>query len=194
MNKVLLGHSSRLVFPRAGDPHGPIAFQKGPNGLWQREGLQIPDSVRQISQILNEGWVDGEEQDILENWFSGTARPNTPSHIGLFTTTPADDGTGGVEVSGGSYAREAYTANATNWGSSTAGAPSTIQNLTILTFTTATANWGTVASWGYFDAVSAGNLLFFAVLDTAKAVNNGDTAEFAAGSMTGQLGDPGDTF
>lgn len=192
MSRVLLGPSSRLVFPNT--RKGPIAFDRGADGIWRREGIAVPDSVRLMQHILNEGWVNGEEQDILENWFAGTALPNTPSHIGLFTTTPADDATGGVEVTGGSYAREAYAKNGTNWGSSAAGAPSTIQNLTTLTFTTATANWGTVASWGYFTAITAGTLLFFAILDTAKAVNNGDTAEFAAGAMVGQLGDPGDTY
>lgn len=194
MNKVLLGQSSRLVFPRVGNPYGPVSFTKHENGMWRRDGLMIPDSVRSIGHIKDEGWVNAEEQDILENWFAGTALPNTPSHIGLFTTTPADDATGGVEASGGAYARQAYAKNGTNWGSSTAGAPSTIQNLVVVTFPQATANWGTIASWGYFTAVTAGLLLFFAVLDTAKAVNTDDTAEFAAGGLVGQLGDPGDTF
>ncbi len=140
------------------------------------------------------GWVDGEEQDILEYWFAGTALPNTPSHIGLFTTNPADDATGSVEVSGGAYARQAYAKNSTNWGSSVAGAPSTIQNLVAVTFPEATASWGTVKGWGYFTAVSAGTLLFFAALDTNKAVNTGDTAQFNAGDLVAKLGDPGDTF
>lgn len=194
MNKVLLGKSSRLVFPRQGDPRGPLVFERTPSGLWGREGIAIPDLARLTQIILDEGWVNGEEQDILENWFAGTALPNIPTHIGLFTTTPADDGTGGVEATGGSYARQAFAKNGTNWGSSVAGAPSTIQNLVVLTFPQATANWGTIASWGYFTAVTAGILLFFAVLDTAKAVNSGDTAEFAAGGLVAQLGDPGDVF
>lgn len=193
MSKTLeLGAANRLVFPHT--RKGPVAFDKGADGIWRREGIAVPDSVRLLQHIKNEGWTNGEEQDILENWFAGTARPNTPSHIGLFTTTPADDGSGGVEVSGGSYAREAYAANGTNWGSSVAGAPSTIQNLTVLTFTTATASWGTVTAWGYFTAITAGTLLFFASLTTSKLVDNGDTAEFAAGSMVAQLGDPGDTY
>lgn len=191
--RVNLGESARLVFPRQGHSEGPVVFTRS-NGIWRRNGIHVPDSARIAQSIMNEGWVNGEEQDILENWFAGTALPNTPSHIGLFTTTPADDGTGGVEVTGGSYAREAYAKNGTNWGSSTAGAPSTISNLVAVTFTTATANWGTVQSWGYFTAISAGTLLFFASLDTAKAVNNGDTAEFAIGALVAQLGDPGDTY
>ncbi len=142
------------------------------------------------------GWVDAEEQDILEYWFAGTALPNTPSHIGLFTTNPDDAGAGGTEVSttGTAYARQALAKNSTNWGSSTAGAPSTIQNLVAVTFSEATASWGTVKGWGYFDAASAGNLLFWAALDTNKTVDSGDTAQFAAGALVAQLGDPGDTY
>lgn len=194
MNKVQLGLADRLVFPRQGNPHGPVVFDRGEDGIWRREGIHVPDSVRLMQHIRDAGFVDGEEQDILEDWFAGTARPNAPSHIGLFTTSPNDAGAGGTEVSGGSYARQALARNGTNWGSSTAGAPSTIQNLVVVTFPTATANWGTIQSWGYFTAVSAGTLLFWAALDTAKAVNNGDTAEFAAGALVGQLGDPGDTY
>ncbi len=193
MKTVDLGASRRLVSPHSRHGH-PVAWQKDSDGIYRREGIHVPDSVRIMQQILNEGWVNAEEQDILEYWFAGTALPNTPSHIGLFTTNPADDGTGGVEVTGGSYAREAYARNGTNWGSSTAGAPSTISNLIAVTFTTATANWGTVTGWGYFTAVSAGTLLFFAALDTSKAVNSGDTAEFAIGDLTAQLGDPSDTY
>jgi len=140
------------------------------------------------------GFTNGEEQDVLEYWFSGTALPNSATHIGLFTTLPADDGTGGVEVSGGSYARQAYARNGTNWGSSTAGAPSTITTLVDINFPQASANWGTVVGWGYFTAVSAGTLLFFGALDTNKAINSGDTAKFTAGNITAKLGDPGDTY
>jgi hypothetical protein len=140
------------------------------------------------------GWVDLEEQDILEYWFAGTALPNSATHIGLFTTNPADDATGSVEVSGGAYAREAYTRNGTNWGSSAAGAPSSITSLVDVTFTEATASWGTVTGWGYFTASSGGTLLYFAALGTSKLIDNGDTAKFVAGSLLAELGDPGDSY
>ncbi len=200
-NRVLLGDSDRLVFPTLG-----VAFVKTKYGSWKREGNLIPDAVAHLrshgipnsakiaSLLQMSGWVNAEEQDILEYWFAGTALPNTPSHVGLFTVNPADDGTGATEVTGGSYAREAYAKNGTNWGSSAAGAPSTIQNLVAITFTQATASWGTVTGWGYFTAITAGTLLFFAALTTSKAVDNGDTAEFAIGSLVAQLGDPGDTY
>lgn len=194
MNTINLGQSSRLVHPRPAHAGGPVAWKRDDDGIWRREGVHVPDSVRIMHQILLAGFVDGEEQDILEDWFAGTARPNTPSHIGLFTVNPADDGTGGTEVTGGSYARQAFARNGTNWGSSAAGAPSTIQNLVAVTFPTATANWGTVTGWGYWTALTVGTLLFWAALGTSKAVNNGDTAEFAIGTLVAQLGDPGDTY
>lgn len=194
MSVVQLGPARKLVFPRSGHPRGPIVFQREGNELWRREGLLIPDSVRMLAQVKMEGWIDAEEADVLEQWFAGTALPRVPSHIALFITSPIDDGSGGVEATGGSYERDPLARNGTNWGSSAGGAPSTIQNLIVVTFVTASANWGTVTSWAYFDAVTVGNLLFFAVLDTAKAVNSGDTAEFAAGNMVGQLGDPGDSY
>ena len=194
MSVVELGPARKLVFPRIGDPRGPLVFEREGQGMWRREGLLIPDSARLIGHIKSEGWIDAEEVDVLEQWFAGTALPRVPSHIALFTTSPIDAGTGAVEVTGGSYARDAYARNGTNWGNTSAGAPSTIDNLVVVTFVTATANWGTVVSWAYFDAVTVGNLLFFAVLDTAKAVNNGDTAEFAVGNLVAQLGDPGDSY
>jgi hypothetical protein len=140
------------------------------------------------------GWVDGEEADILEYWFRGTALPNTPSHIALFTTVPADTGAGGVEATGGAYARQAYAKNSTNWGAATGTAPTQIANLVAVTFPEATASWGTIKGWGYYTAVTAGTLLFFAALDTNKAVNSGDTAQFGVGDLVAKLGDPGDTY
>ncbi len=44
---------------------------------------------------------------------------------------------------------------------STSSGPSTITNGGIVTFATPTANWGTVTSWGLYDASSSGNLLFW---------------------------------
>jgi len=140
------------------------------------------------------GWVDGEEQDILEYWFAGTALPNSATHIGLFTTQPSDDATGGVEATGGSYAREAFARNGTNWGSSAGGAPSSIESLLDLTFIEATGNWGTITGWGYWTASSGGTLLYFAALGTTKAIDTGDTAKFVAGSLKAELGDPGDSY
>lgn len=140
------------------------------------------------------GFTNAVELDLLEHFFQGAALADTPSHLALFTVAPGEDGTGGTEVSGGAYARVAVTANGTNWGSGSAGDPSTIENLLEISFAEATANWGTVVAAAYMDASSGGDVLFVFDLGTSKAVDNGDTAKFAAGSLVAKLGNPGDSY
>jgi hypothetical protein len=101
-------------------------------------------------------------------------------YIALYTATPNDTG-GGTEVTGGAYARASVTNNSTNWPAASAGAKS---NGTDITFPTATANWGTVVSFGIFDASTSGNLLFWGDVTPNKAINNGDTAKFATGQIS----------
>ena len=105
-----------------------------------------------------------------ENWLAyitgKTAMPSLPTaYVGLFVTPPTSDaGTGGTEVSGGSYARVS-TAGA-NWnapnassGNEPATIPANTSNSANITFPTATASWGTITGFGIFDALSGGNLL-----------------------------------
>lgn len=127
------------------------------------------------------GAVNAYENAILDHLF-GAAALSVPAdwHVGLFTTTPADDGTGGTEVSGGAYARVAVTRNATNFPAASGGA---MANGTVIQFATPTAAWGNVKSVGLWDAASAGNLRFFTVLTTAKDINIGDDVEFAVGDL-----------
>lgn len=121
------------------------------------------------------------ENAILDHVLGGGdyTRPGTV-YVALFTVAPSDAG-GGTEVTGGSYARAAVTNNATNWPAAAGGSKA---NGTAITFTTATANWGTCVAFGIFDASSGGNLLFWADLTTSKAINNGDTARFDSGQVT----------
>jgi hypothetical protein len=109
------------------------------------------------------------ENEVLDHILGeGTRDYTSPTlYIGLFTAV-ADGETGSVtEVSGGSYARAAVDFNAASGGSAT--------NNGDVTFTTATADWGTVTHVGIYDASTAGNLLIYATLDTSKTVSNGDT-------------------
>lgn len=96
-------------------------------------------------------------------------------YVGLFTVAPTPS-TSGTEVSGGSYARVAATFGAPALGVLSNSAP--------VAFPTATLNWGTVVAVGVFDALSGGNLLYFGALTTSKAVDNGDTASFAAAALS----------
>lgn len=107
------------------------------------------------------------------NWLAyitgKTAMPATPTaFIGLFTTAPTSNSgvTGAVEVSGGSYARQStsgatWNAPSNSVGSEPSVTPASTSNAVAITFPTATANWGTVTSFGIFDALSSGNLLFW---------------------------------
>lgn len=103
-------------------------------------------------------------------------------HVALFTVLPGEDGSGGTEVSGGSYARVA-TAPA-DWGDATLADPSAITNTNPISFPTATDAWGTVVAFGVYDASSGGNFLGGAELGASRAPLSGDTPVFAAGQLT----------
>jgi len=96
-------------------------------------------------------------------------------YVGLYTAAPSDSG-GGTEVSGGAYARQAITFSA--------AAAGTTNNSAVVTFPTATANWGTITHFALFDASTAGNMLMWSALTTSRVVNTNDIVKFSAGSLT----------
>lgn len=126
------------------------------------------------------GKSDYLENKILDLILSATAYaiPGT-LYVALFTAAPTDAG-GGTEVAGGSYARAAVTNNATNFPAAAGGQKS---NGAAITFAQATAGWGTVVAVGVYDALSGGNLLFWATLTAAKTIQNGDQFSFPIGSL-----------
>jgi len=122
------------------------------------------------------GFTTFLQQELLDH-IGGNGGYTAPTpYVGLFTAAPSDAG-GGTEVTGGSYAR--VNAN-TSFG---AASGTTMSNDAAITFTTATASWGTVTHFGIFDASTAGNLLIWGALGTSKAVGSGDTASFAIGEL-----------
>ena len=83
-------------------------------------------------------------------------------YVALFTTLPNDAGAGGVEVSGGSYARKAVAfAVAANGQTSNTGD---------LIWDQATTDWGSVVGFGIYDAASAGNPLYLDTLSNGPVV------------------------
>lgn len=120
----------------------------------------------------------------------------TSLYVGLFTVSPSDTG-GGTEATGGSYARVAVTSSLANWagtqasGSTTAssGTGGTTSNNAVITFPAPTTpGWGTITSFGLFDAISGGTLLIWGSLVAPKTVNTGDAAPtFAAGALSFQI-------
>ncbi len=101
----------------------------------------------------------------------------TTCYVSLHTADPAD--TGANEVSGNAYARVGPVAF-TNAGNN----PTVSSNSAILTYAAATGAWGTITHFGTWDAATAGNFRGSGAVTTPKAVGNGDTARFAAGSLT----------
>ena len=123
------------------------------------------------------GFSDYLEDKVLDHVFGGTAytAPST-LYVALYTVAPTDTG-GGTEVSGGGYVRKtaAFTVSGTN--------PTTASNSAAVEYPTATANYGTVVAVGIFDALSGGNLLAYANLDTSKVVSTGDVFRFNSGDL-----------
>lgn len=122
---------------------------------------------------------DYMEQETLE-WITGqTSDLGTPPstiYVALYTTAPTDAG-GGVEVSGGGYARQD---SAGKWGAPSSGS---VSNDTEIPWPTATGDWGTVVAAAIFDAL-AGNMLAWADLTASKVVNTDDTFKFPIGNLT----------
>jgi hypothetical protein len=106
----------------------------------------------------------------------------TALHISLHVGDPTDTGTGGAEVTGGSYARVARAPLDANWTAASA-VDGITTNAAVVNFITATANWGTVTHFGIWDAATAGNMLCSGPLGTPQTINTGGTPSFAAGAI-----------
>lgn len=118
------------------------------------------------------------ENKVLDHITGKTAFTMPSVWIGLSTADPLDDASGLAEPSGGSYVRKSTVGG--DWDAAAAGATA---NANVITFVTATGDWGTISHFGLFDAASAGNMLAHGDLTTAKPVGSGDTAKFNVGDI-----------
>jgi hypothetical protein len=120
------------------------------------------------------------EARVIDHTNGKTAYTMPAVFVGLLTAAPTDTTTG-TEVTGGSYARKSTAA--ADWGAAT-GNPASASNANAITFVTATGSWGTVTHFALYDAATVGNMLRWGVLTTSKTISTGDTASFAAASLT----------
>jgi hypothetical protein len=112
----------------------------------------------------------------LNSFLRNTAySPPVSVWMALYTATPSPSG-GGTEVSGGGYARQALT-----FGAPVNGVSST--TLDVVFPVDVSVDWGTVTSYGIFDASTGGNLLYFANLSTSRYIAVGDQMKFPAGQI-----------
>lgn len=141
------------------------------------------------------GYSDYLENKTTDWLMRGTAfTPPATGYIGL-TTETCSDSANGTEPSSGAYARVSVAANTTNWagtqsaGSTTAssGTGGTTSNNGAITFPTSTGAWASSANLQavrYYDASTAGNMLWCIDLTSPIAVTaSGFTLSFSAGSL-----------
>ena len=120
--------------------------------------------------------------EMLDHILDGsTFTQPTDAYLTLYTTMPNSADAGGVEVSGGSYAR-VQCFGASDWDAPHATGGYTA-NTNTETFPVASANWGTVVGMGIRSANAAGSLYFFKTLTASKTVYSGDTFRFSSGSI-----------
>lgn len=190
-----IANTDGIVFPEATEDWGEIThfalFDAITEGEMLAHGnLSVSEIVeaRQFASFaagdidisFNVGGVsDYLANKLLDHVFK-TAEYDQPSNIylALADETIIDETTGATisEPEGGSYERKNHNA----YDASAAGAS---QNSGEIMFVTATASWGTVTDIALIDAAAEGNILFYAELDTPKAIGKGDTAKFSDGAL-----------
>jgi len=106
-------------------------------------------------------------------------------YVGLSSADPLDDASGTSEPTAAKgYARvKTTTTSGTSWEIASATGV-TVQNAAIITFPTASNDWGTMTHFALFSGGTAGaSVLCSGALTANKTVENGDTARFAAGAL-----------
>lgn len=131
----------------------------------------MANNVGTYLQSQRVGWLRGS------NFVAAPAN----TYVALFTTAPTNAGTGGTEVSGGAYVRQTVTSS--GWAAASGASPTQTSNSSIITFPTATANWGTVTAFALYDAATGGNLLYTAALASSQVVSSGSTMSFQASAL-----------
>lgn len=138
--------------------------------------------------------TDTWEAALLNLLFRNTAASaTTPAglhasnmYLALFTVAPTDSAAG-TEVTGGSYARVAVDRTGTGFNAATGTSPTTTTPAATVTFPTASADWGSVVAFGWCKSLAGAlstDLVFWGPVTVTKSVLNGDTASFAAATLT----------
>lgn len=111
-------------------------------------------------------------------------------------TIVGNPGSPGTEVTGGSYARQAFASSLVNW-SGTQGAGTTtastgtsgiLTNNVAITFPAPTADWGTVVGYELWDALTGGNRWLSGAFPPLTVSNGGPARAFAIGALSVSIG------
>jgi hypothetical protein len=123
-----------------------------------------------MSQLAD--WAENAALD----WLMGGASPTRPTnrYLALFTSA-TNDSTGGTEMSGGGYARQAVTCGAASGGA--------CSNTNEITFTISGVDPAAFTHAAVFDALTGGNRIWHGALTASKDLADGDSIVFAAGEL-----------
>lgn len=115
------------------------------------------------------------EEKVANHVYAGTAFTQPTGHqLALFNTDPTDTG-GGTELSGGGYARTAFTPTIG------AGPNFIVSNVADITFPTATGDWATINFVAVMDA--GGNILDYGAITTPRTVLTDGVFKVLAGEL-----------
>lgn len=113
------------------------------------------------------------EEEILNHVLKNTAYTSpTAVYAALFTDDPDEDDSG-VEVTGGSYARQEITFGSVSDGE--------VSNSAAITFSAVPE--ATITHIGVYDAVTSGNLLYHGALSSQVITSSGSDVEFDIGQF-----------
>jgi len=128
-------------------------------------------------------FADYWENEVLDHIMNDGAYSAPTIYVGLSTADPGEDASGLAEPSGSGYARVATDAD--DWNAAASGSKT---NANAITFPTATGAWGTITHFALFDALSGGNMLASAALDSSEAITTNQIPRFPAGDLAVTLG------
>lgn len=125
------------------------------------------------------------EQRVLGHTLGFQALPAITAVFVALTTSPPNATTRGNEVSGGGYARQAGTFALITT------PPNVAANTTTIEYSPATSAWGAIGWFEVWDAVTAGNRLYWGplvdpadgVTPITRSVQVGDIMRFSAGVL-----------
>tara|TARA_B100001057_G_scaffold501218_1_gene622124 strand:- start:4795 stop:5205 length:411 start_codon:yes stop_codon:yes gene_type:complete len=126
-------------------------------------------------------FLENELLDHVLRGSGGAYTAPTTLYLALFTSDGGlENNTSGsqteITTSGSAYTRQSIAfANASSGSSANSGT---------VTFSAATANWGTVSHVAIMDASSGGNVLFHGAVTTSKTIETGDTFQVSASNLT----------
>lgn len=125
-------------------------------------------------------------EELIGDHLLRTATWSKPAtiYVGLFTVMPGEDGSGGTEVTGGSYQRVLCGPGDASW-TGPSGGSGAYTNAVVVQFAVPSANWGNIAGYGLFSASSSGTLYIAKAFTAPISVALGDPAPgFAIGAIT----------